>query len=455
MFADSTGQIAWTAPANLPYRDKQAFTWDPASYTGTLPCFVLDGASGNHEWTGSYLEDDFIPHLTHPAKGWIATANTDNVASTIDNDPSNDVLPNGQPFYIGCEFAQGFRLGRIHERIEAALGTMTLEEMASIQADHKSALGSRLAQFLIASLEKAEAEKATPGTHPDLSALVTGARYTAADIPDLIASLKKWQSDGFLAASGVNPDTGALDVPAAEADAAKATALFNAWVVRAIARVFEDEFEKIGETDAGTTFTSRGFIRLLEADPTTLATYDATTQDSALWDDLGTATTVESRDERLVTAMLDGLDDLGALIGSDRTKWRWGNLHTVRFDSLISVWLLSIPPVGDPVFPKGFPRHGDQWNVDASNFGIIKRLKDPLNFSYGSGPVQRFVAEVTSAGPIIRNALPGGAVMNPESPHFRDEAEYWRKNENHEVAFAIDDVVAAFPSGGEHILFTP
>lgn len=455
MFADSTGEIAWTAPANLPYRDKQAFTWDPATYTGQLPCFVLDGASGNHEWTGQYLEDQYIPHLTNPSKGWIATANTDNVASTVDNDPSNDLLPNGQPFYVGCEFAQGYRLSRIHERIEAALGSMTADEMASIQADHKSPLGTRFSSHLIAALEKAEAEKTTPGTHPDLAAVVASARYTGADVADVIATLKKWETDGFLAASGVNPDTGLLDVPAAEADSAKATALFNAWIVRAIARTLEDEMAVIGEANAGTTFTTRAFFRLLTADPTTLATYDSGTGQSALWDDIATTGVVESRDERLVTAMLDGLDDLTSLFGTDRTTWRWGNLHTIRFDSLISVWLLSIPPIGDDVFPKGFPRHGDQWNVDASNFGIIRRLQDPLSFSYGSGPVQRFVAEMTPDGPKIRNALPGGAVMDPESPNFADEAELWRKNETHDIPFEIDDVVAAVPSGGEHILFTP
>lgn len=455
MFADSTGQIAWTAPGNLPYRDKQAYTWDPATYTGQLPCFVLDGASGDHEWTGKYLEPDYVPHLTNPAKGWIATANTDNVGSTVDNDPSNDTLPNGQPFYVGCEFAQGFRLGRIHERIQSALGSMTPEEMASIQADHKSPLGTRLAQHLIDVLERAEAEKAAAGTHPDLAGVVADPRYAGADIPGVIAALKKWQTNGVLASAGVSLEDGSLNVDATEADNALATALFNAWIVRAIARVLEDEMQVIGRTNVGTTFTTRAFIRLLETDPTQLATYDAVTGQSALWDDISTTGVVESRDDRLATAMLDGLDDLAKLLGNDRSEWRWGKLHTIRFESLVSVWLLAIPPFDDPVFPKGFPRHGDQWNVDASNFGILRALKDPLSFSYGSGPVQRFVAEMAPDGPKIRNALPGGAVLDKDSPYFDNEAEYWRKNDTHEVPFEIDDVAAAIPSGGDHILFTP
>jgi penicillin amidase len=127
----------------------------------------------------------------------------------------------------------------------------------------------------------------------------------------------------------------------------------------------------------------------------------------------------------------------------------------VRFNSLIPLWLVTIPGVSDPVFKQGgYPRHGDQWAVDACNFGIMKTLDSQLDFSYGSGPVQRFVAEVTATGPKIKNALPGGAVLSSKSPYFKNEAEYWRKNETHDVPFEIDDVAAAVDAGGQHILFT-
>jgi acyl-homoserine lactone acylase PvdQ len=150
------------------------------------------------------------------------------------------------------------------------------------------------------------------------------------------------------------------------------------------------------------------------------------------------------------------VDDIEKLISADRNSWRWGQLHRIRFDSLIPLWLVTIPQVDDPVFKQGgYPRHGDQWNVDACNFGIMKALGDPLDFSYGSGPVQRFVAELTASGPKIKNALPGGSVLSNTSPYFKNEAEYWRKNATHDVPFDIDDVTAAVEAGGQHILFTP
>ena len=59
--------------------------------------------------------------------------------------------------------------------------------------------------------------------------------------------------------------------------------------------------------------------------------------------------------------------------------------------------------------------------------------------------------DMTPAGPVARNALPGGEVWDNASPHFRDEAERWRRNQNRPVPFARVDVIAA---AEEHILWT-
>ena len=457
MFADSSGDVFMFSMGNLPYRDPKALAWDPKTFTGTLPAFVLDGEKGEHEWTGAFLEEKYVPKLKTPDSGWIATANTDQVGSTNDNDPTNDLLPNGKPFYIGADYAEGMRLGRIHQRLAAKAGAMTAEEMASIQADHKSGLGARLSKHLVAALQKAEAEKATPSTHPDLTAVVADPRYAAAGVADLIDTLKKWESESsFDAASGVNPDDDSLSLDAKEASAAKATVVFNAWLVRAIGRALEDEMKAADVGNLGTANMVKGFVRMLEQDPTTLATYDAASGQSALWDDMSTTGTVEKKDDRLVIALLDAVDDLVKAFGADRGKWRWGALHRLRLKTLFPLWFITVPDDADPVFPNGFPRHGDQWNVDACNFGIVRGLSSPLDFSYGSGPVQRFVAEMTKTGPKIKNAVPGGTVISTESPFFKNEMELWRRNQSHDVPFEMDEVQAAAVSpGGEHVLFVP
>ena len=150
----------------------------------------------------------------------------------------------------------------------------------------------------------------------------------------------------------------------------------------------------------------------------------------------------ETRDERAVTSLLDALDYLNTTLGTDRTKWRWGALHTLRFASLVSLWdSLSIPPIGDSTFPNGFPRHGDGYNIDVGDPGLASSLAT-ATFTYSEGPTQRFVIDMDPSGPTPRNVLPGGEIWDNASPHFADEAELWRRNENHPLWVTHDDVAA-------------
>src|SRR5262249_4453589 len=152
---------------------------------------------------------------------------------------------------------------------------------------------------------------------------------------------------------------------------------------------------------------SRSILRLVGADPTTLATYDATTGDSALWDDLGTAAVVESRHERMMRALLDALADLAKVAGPDIGAYRWGAHHTPTFKGNLPLWPTpDIPPSTDDVFgATGFPRHGDSYAIDVANFSFVG-AGSAFDFTYGAGPTQRFVVDLDPAGPKAVNALP-------------------------------------------------
>jgi penicillin amidase len=177
--------------------------------------------------------------------------------------------------------------------------------------------------------------------------------------------------------------------------------------------------------------------------PSTLATYDATLKDSILFDDLGTSTLIETRDERILTSLLDALDYLSGALGADQTGWRWGKLHHIRFDTLVSLWpTLSIPPADDTKWPKGFPRHGDGFNIDVGEYAVGAPLAS-TSFDYHHGPTQRFVIDMDPKGPVARNVLPGGEIWDPASPHFADEAERWRRNQNRPMPFLRADVIGA------------
>jgi penicillin amidase len=446
MIGDTNGDILWTSHVLVPTRDKRAFTWDASNYQGTLPCFILPG-DGSAEWTG-FLPDELVPWEKDPAAGFMSTANNDPIGNTLDNDPSNDILPDGTPMYLACTYDIGFREGKIHARIQSHTAPLALTDLSVIQGDEQSSMGTALTPALVAALERAQKEKATPGTYPDLTTVVTDPAYDTTKIAAVHDLLVAWGTAGYQASSGMDPDdntplplTGAT---AAQAAASQAALIFNAFQVRFYTRVFGDEVTLMNASFSDDQQESRAILRLVQADPKTLATYDPSTGDSSLWDDLGTPTVVESRYDRMVRALLDALGDLAQTAGSDITTYRWGAQHTLTFDALLPIWpQLNIPPSTDPVFgTSGFPRHGDRFSIDAADFDFVA-AGSPLDFTYGAGPTQRFVVDLDPAGPVAFNTLPGGVVWDPASPHFRDEAELWRRNEVHPVPYALADVVAA------------
>jgi penicillin amidase len=445
MLADTSGNVLWTSHALVPTRDQKAYQWDPATYQGTLPCLVLPG-DGSAEWTGK-LADDLVPWAKNPAAGFIASANSDPIGDTLDNNPTNDHLPDGTPMYLACSFDIGFREGRIQTRLKEHTGPFSREDLSSIQGDVRSSMGAALAPPLLAAIAQAEEQRTTPGSHPELETLVKDPGYTKERAALTTELLVAWGKDAdYKAAAGIdlatNQPLAATGEHAVEVKASQATLIFNAWLVRILERTLGDELDRMKGGRLGRELRTKAFLRLVKEAPATFATFDPATQDSSLWDDL-TTPGIETRTEQMIRALLDAWSALDTLAGTDQTKYRWGAHHRIKFNALIPLFgELSIPPGSDTMFPGGFPRPGDSFAVDSSEFSFVT-LPTALNFTYTNGPSQRFVAEMDPAGPKAHNALPGGVIWDSGSPHFRDEAELWRKNQTHPVPFLLADVIAA------------
>ena len=130
VYADKAGHIGWQPCGLTPVRRN----WD-----GLLPV----PGDGRYEWDG-FLDPDLLPTARDPGRGWIATANAEN-------------LPRGYPYRIrriGFEWAAPFRL----HRIQAVLRRdrqHSVDDSRRLQSDHRSLQAARIVP-LLAGLEPAD-----------------------------------------------------------------------------------------------------------------------------------------------------------------------------------------------------------------------------------------------------------------------------------------------------------
>lgn len=384
------------------------------------------------------------PRSVDPDSGYVVVANNDHTGDTFDNDSSND------PVYITEDYAQGFRAHRITERIEAYKADATkigFAEHASIQADVRSNFGHRVLPSVLPALASGAPE-------------CDDARFEVVG-----GHLQAWADAGYRAASGVETFYHPM-VDAQEIADSTATTIFNTWVSKLRGAVLDDEaLAGITWNQGSRDGWSRLLIRLLEA-PMDMAGYDDAAGDHVFWDDTTTADATESRETiacRALTQALDRLesDERGGFGNADISTWLWGLRHHVAMlhpadeafgaDPVAggAVSFLSVKPSSIPLMddlaeddPRaslaGFPRPGDNFNVDAAHPGF----GEPDSFDYSSGASIRMIVRLGADGVESQLILPGGQVANPASPYWADQARLWLANERLPFRFANDDVAA-------------
>jgi penicillin amidase len=427
LLGDDQGHFGWTEATQVPRR--------PA---GTVPWKVMPG-DGSAEW-GDDLDLMWVPHAFDPDAGFLATANADPVGVTADGDPfASEPVVDGIPLYIGADFDPGTRVGRITKRLTDFISQghkITVEDMQSIQADDVSEWDQQLAPTLLDASQALAQEIATPGSHPELSAMAMTAdmpsKALVQQVHDLVAS---WDFT-------------------THADS-QAAVLFNVWVTRFIDLALSDEIEA-GNLSVGDDAILKLLVRACN-DPTHLNVPLSSTGDSILFDDLNTPGVIESKRQMAAKGVLDMLDYLlaGQVLGPDFSTWNWGRIHTLTLGGLLPLDALQIPLKGDAMYPNGFPRHGDNGTVDVGEHGTAVD-----SFGYSSGPNIRAVYDMDPAGPHVKNTLPGGEIWDPNSPHYRDQLDLWVQNQTFDYAFSDADAVASakievMKNGGGRVRFSP
>lgn len=435
VFVDLEGNIGYGVDGVIPSRPEAARDWDPTTNPdGNAPWWTLSG-TGEHDWLPEPLSRDETPNAYNPAKGYVVTANNDAVGVTADNNPLNDYN------YVGYDYDLGFRAGRITRRLMEAADNgdkVTLAEMGEIQSDHYSNLGDRLVPFFIEAGEALAATYDDDAAHPDLADVVAAHPDDQANVQMAVQMLKDWS---LMAEDGVWGEPTAAQI----ADA-NATALFNFWMVATIRAAFNDELMHV--SGVGSTDRAKGLLHILE-NPTTCATALAETGQSVLWDDLSTTEVFETRNYVMAQAFFTAWTELVSAWGSDPASWIWGDTHTKQFTSLIPIgggnaytW-----PQEDEGWGEGFPRHGDNYNVDACNGGVTD-----YGFSCGGVALQRLIVEAKPEGFASFNAFPGGQVWDKDSPYYRNQLPTWLDNERRESWLTEEQIL---PNIDAHWIIQP
>lgn len=431
VIADTQGHIGWTETVRVPRRQK-----------GFAPWKVMPG-DGSAEW-GPDMDGRFIPQAYDPMQGYIATANNDPIGVTEDNDPffnepEEPMGPGGSgsgPLYLGADYDSGTRVGRITKRI--AEGTqggkkLKLDDMSAIQGDAITEWGQLFQPSLLAAAQAITEESKSPGSHPEIAAIVAAAdaadRNNAALVQGVIAA---WSFD---TPAGTVEDS---DVPAAaQVRDAQATLVYNVWLSRLAVLSLSDEL-KVLNVRIGSTAQRKLLARML-TQPAKLATgISPISKDALLFDDLATPGVIESAKLVTARALLDALAYLRGRLSADFVKWRWGQVHTLTLEFPGGISALNVPSPEDTHNKDGFPRHGDDGTVDVAGHGL-----SATNYTYADGAAIRFVAEVFPDGPRAKNVLPGGQIFDPASPHYADQMELWRRNRVFDLAFTDEEVVAS------------
>ena len=101
-------------------------------------------------------------------------------------------------------------------------------------------------------------------------------------------------------------------------------------------------------------------------------------------------------------------------LGPDRSDWRWGALHRVRFAHVLA----RMPALGPVLVAADHELGGDEQTILQGGFDA----RD--GFEAAVVPSWRIVAELADVDRSMA-VLPTGQSGNPASPHWNDQAPLW------------------------------
>jgi len=134
-------------------------------------------------------------------------------------------------------------------------------------------------------------------------------------------------------------------------------------------------------------------------------------RDFVFFDDVTTPDVTENRDDLIVKSMNDAVAELSDRIGRNPEKWRWGDIHEMRFSHPMGKKLpfFNLSPI---------PTSGDTFTIGAGAW----TNKHP--YEMVSGGVIRIIVDFSNMDNSTFVSPPGQSGLL-KSPHYDDQAQLW------------------------------
>ena len=455
-YADTSGNIAYFTSSEMPIReDLQAQVLD-----GTPPWLVRNGQGGN-EWLPvqhpqpgqavpfEILPFDEMPHVVNPPAGWFVSANNDPAGTTLDNNPLNQLRPGGGIYYLSAGYDAGFRAGRITGLVRDAVaggGRISFADMQAFQSNVALLDAEYFVPFITRALQRAQAG----GADPALAAMAT---------PGVVEAVSRLAAWDFTTPTGIREGYDAADENGQLADptdeekrASVAATIYSVWRGQFIRNTIDATLAAI-PLPPGVALPRPGSQLAVTALAHLLRTFDVTMGTGAsglsFFNVPGVSSPLDQRDIVMLASLEMALTRLAGepfrpafATSTDQNDYNWGKLHRIVFRHPLG-GPFSIPPAGG-AFPAplaglpGIPTDGGFGAPDASEHNA--RAQSVNDFMFGSGPVNRFVAEAGVPGVRAESVWPGGTSGVLGNANYANLLPLWLTNDTIPLLYRQHDL---------------
>jgi penicillin amidase len=455
-YADVDGNIATFVSGKVPLReDLRSGTIDG------LPPFLLRDGTGaaRNEWIprnddgpGFKYESipfEDMPQAVNPSQGFLVNANNDPIGVTLDNNPLNQVGPEGI-YYISSRFNAGFRAAKITDLLARQFdcnfgnGKVSFQEMQRIQGNVQMFDAEVFTPYIIQAFNAAR----SAGAPADLAALANDPAVSEA-----VGRLSNWD---FSTPTGISEGYDANDIngirlPPSNNEAANSVAatIYTVWRRQMLVNTILGTLQRVGlePPDISRTLVALRFLLDNFA-----INHGVGSSGLDFFEIPGVNAPPEIRRDAIILKSLK--DALSRLAGNsfadafgrstNQNDYRWGKLHRVTFSHPFGNLApqFSVPTSGNfenlsPTLP-GLATDGGYETIDIASYNPLAASSQ--SYTFGGGPVRRYVGELRRHRIRSVQIIPGGESGVLGDQFFSNQLSKWLTNDYHRVLFTADEI---------------